>query len=87
MLAAPQRTCIVCRKKGDKKDFARVVKTPQGEFVLDKTGKANGRGAYVCNNQECIEKCQKTHALSRVFKQEISAEIYQKLIAEYHEQN
>ena len=83
----PQRTCIVCRKKADKKDFVRVVKTPDGNFVLDKTGKVNGRGAYVCNQADCIEKCKKTHALSRAFKQEISAEIYDKIILEYHEQD
>ena len=83
----PQRTCIVCRKKGDKQDFARVVKTPNGDFVLDKTGKVAGRGAYICNSQECITKCKKTHALNRAFKQDISESIYDKLIMEQNEQN
>jgi len=83
----PQRTCIVCRKKADKKDFVRVVKIQDGNFVLDKTGKVNGRGAYVCNQADCIEKCKKTHALSRAFKQEISESIYDKLIMEQNEQN
>ena len=83
----PQRTCIACRKKGDKRDFIRVVKTPEGNFVLDKTGKINGRGAYVCNSSECIAKCKKTHALDRAFKQEISDQIYDKLIMEQNEQN
>ena len=80
-----ERTCIVCRAKADKKQFVRIVKKTDGDIVLDKTGKVNGRGAYVCANIECIKKCQKTHALNRVFKQEISDEIYNRLIEEYNE--
>ena len=82
MKKTPERTCIVCRKKGDKRDFVRVVKTSNGEIVLDKTGKLNGRGAYICKSKECMEKCKKTHALERAFKQEISDETYDKLLLE-----
>ena len=85
MKNSPQRTCIVCRKKDDKTAFIRVVKTPDGNFVLDKTGKINGRGAYICNSETCINNCKKNHALARAFKQEISAEIYDKIVLEYHE--
>jgi hypothetical protein len=87
MREQPQRTCIVCRKKGDKKDFIRIVRTPQGDFVLDKTGKVSGRGAYICASQDCIEKCVKTRALNRAFKQEISKETYDKILEDFNEQD
>jgi len=83
MKTIPQRTCIVCKQKGDKSNFVRIVKTPSGEIAIDKTGKLNGRGAYVCDNIECIKKAQKTHALNRAFKCEISDEVYQKLVEDY----
>lgn len=83
MKTIPQRTCIVCKQKGDKSNFVRIVKTPSGEITIDKTGKLNGRGAYVCDNIECIKKAQKTHALNRAFKCEISDEVYQKLVEDY----
>ena len=81
----PERTCIVCRTKGEKNAFIRIVKTKNGIF-LDKTGKLAGRGAYICDSAECINKCKKTRALNRAFKQEISEETYLELIASY-EQN
>ena len=50
----PQRTCVVCKTKRDKKDLMRVVLTPEGEILFDPTGRAAGRGAYLCRNEECI---------------------------------
>ena len=85
MKTIPERTCIVCRKKGDKKAFIRIVKTKDGIF-LDKTGKLAGRGAYICDSADCITKCKKTHALNRAFKQEVSEETYTELVNSY-EQN
>lgn len=87
MKKIPQRTCIVCRKKGDKKDFVRIVRKQDGGFVLDKTGKVSGRGAYICNSEDCIKKCESTNALSRAFKQQISKQTYSQLLSEYNEQN
>ena len=81
----PERTCIVCRTKGEKNGFIRIVKTKNGIF-LDKTGKLAGRGAYICDSAECIKKCKKTRALNRAFKQEIPEETYLELISSY-EQN
>ncbi len=75
----PQRTCIVCRTKGDKKDFIRIVKTLDG-IVLDKTGKLNGRGAYICNNVDCLTKLQKTKALNRTFKTNVSDATYKEIL-------
>ena len=73
------RMCIVCRGRSDKKEFVRVVKNKDGEVFLDKTKKANGRGAYVCKSKECFEKLKKTRALNRAFKCDIPLEIYEKL--------
>ena len=74
----PQRMCIACREMKDKKDLVRFVKSGE-DVCLDKTGKQAGRGAYVCNNSECINKCIKTRALNRAFKTNISQEVYNKL--------
>ena len=49
----PQRQCIACRACRDKQDLIRVVKTKEGEIMLDRTGRKNGRGAYLCANEEC----------------------------------
>ncbi|MCD6291744.1 MAG: YlxR family protein [Anaerolineae bacterium] len=49
----PQRTCIICRKVQDKRDLIRIVRTPEGEIVIDPTGKRSGRGAYLCRSQDC----------------------------------
>ena len=73
------RMCIVCRDRSDKKELVRVVRNKNGEIFLDKTGKANGRGAYVCKAKDCLDKLKKTRALNRAFKCEIPLEIYEKL--------
>ena len=73
------RTCIACRQMKDKKLLIRVVKNQDGEIFIDKTGKTNGRGAYVCNSAECFKKLEKSRGLNRAFKGEVSAEVYKKL--------
>ncbi|MBE7075838.1 MAG: YlxR family protein [Clostridiales bacterium] len=80
------RMCIVCRGQSDKKTLLRIVKNKDGEIFVDKTGKANGRGAYVCKSKDCFEKLCKQKALNRAFKTEVPQEIYQK-IGEEIEQN
>lgn len=75
--------CISCHTMVEKRDLIRVVKSPDGEFSLDFTGKANGRGAYICNNPECIAKCIKTRALNRAFKENIDDSVYEKIKGEY----
>jgi hypothetical protein len=52
----PQRTCIVCRQVRPKRELIRVVRTPEGRVVVDETGKASGRGAYLCRDRACWEK-------------------------------
>jgi len=75
----PLRMCVVCRQMMPKNDCIRVVKTPAGEFVPDVTGKLNGRGAYVCKNSTCIEKCIKTRALNRSFKTNVNGAVYEEI--------
>ena len=75
----PQRTCIGCNTKKDKKDLVRIVRTQDGEIKLDRTGKLNGRGAYICDNIECLEKAMKSKKLERTFEMNISNEIYDEL--------
>ena len=75
--------CIVCHAMNPKKDLVRVVKKPDGTFELDLTSKANGRGAYLCNNPECITKCLTKKMLNRAFKEAISDDVYKKLSEEY----
>ncbi len=79
MKKMPQRTCMGCNEKKDKKDLIRVVKNKEGQINIDKTGKMNGRGAYICDNIECLEKAIKTKRIERVFETKIENEIYDKL--------
>lgn len=79
MKTNPQRTCMGCNKKSDKKDFIRIVKNKDKEIFVDRTGKAEGRGAYICDNIECLEKLIKKRRLDKIFDMKISNEIYDNL--------
>jgi len=70
----PQRQCVACRGHFDKKSLGRVVKTPDGNIVFDKTGKVSGRGAYVCLNIDCFRKAVKSNALQRALECQIPSE-------------
>ncbi len=74
-----QRTCIGCGKKTEKTDLIRIVKHKTGSISIDKTGKSEGRGAYICGDKECLEKIIKTNKLGRTFECEIPEEIYEEL--------
>lgn len=78
----PNRTCIGCNEIKPKKELIRVVKNKENQIFIDKTGKANGRGAYLCNNLECLEKAIKTKKLERTFEATIEPEIYEGLRGE-----
>lgn len=71
-----KRMCVGCGEMFDKKELIRVVKSPQGEVSLDLTGKKNGRGAYVCNNPECLKKARKRKSIERSFSMKIEDEVY-----------
>lgn len=79
MKKIPLRRCLGCYESKPKKDLCRVVKMTNGEICIDKTGKINGRGAYICYNVECLEKAIKAKRLEREFETDISDEIYSSL--------
>lgn len=74
-----QRMCIGCNTKKDKRELIRIVMTKTGKIIVDKTGKTDGRGAYVCNNIECLDKAIKSNKLERVFETNIEDKIYNEL--------
>ena len=73
------RKCVGCQEMKGKKEMIRVIRTEEGEFLLDATGKKNGRGAYVCKARACLEKAVKNKGLERSFKQSIPRDVYEKL--------
>ena len=79
MKKLPERKCIGCSEVKPKKDLVRIVKNKEGEIFIDLTGKANGRGAYICPSIECLEKAVKSNRLSKSFEQEIDNDVYEKL--------
>lgn len=79
MKKLPQRTCMGCNEKKDKKDLIRIVKNKNGEISIDKTGKQEGRGAYICDKAECLDKVIKSKRLEKVLETKISSEIYEDL--------
>ena len=75
----PQRTCIGCNTKKDKRAVIRIVKNKENEIEVDKTGKMQGRGAYICDNIDCLEKAIKSKRIEKIFDMKISEEIYENL--------
>ena len=71
MKNAPQRMCIVCREMKDKRDLIRVVRFKDGEVNIDLSGKANGRGAYLCKSEDCLNQARKKKSLERAFGEDI----------------
>ena len=79
MRKIPMRTCVITREKCEKKDLIRVVRTPEGEVVVDVTGKLNGRGAYLKKDKEVFLKAQSNKILDRILEVEISDSVYEEL--------
>ena len=79
MKKVPMRKCVGCQEMKSKKEMIRVIRTEEGEFLLDATGKKNGRGAYICPDKECLNKAMKNKGLERSFKQSIPKEVYETL--------
>ncbi len=75
----PKRMCVVCREMFEKSDLVRVVKTPTNEIKIDKNGKLNGRGAYLCKSGKCIDNAQKRKALDRALGVSVSEELFEEL--------
>ena len=72
----PLRTCIACREMKPKGEMTRVVRNADGEIKLDPTGRAPGRGAYVCNNPACLKKVDGKKLLHKAFSSSVAEEIY-----------
>ena len=79
----PMRQCVGCGEMKSKKEMMRILKTAEGDIVLDVTGKMNGRGAYLCKAEECLKKARKNRGVERSFKMSISAEVYDNLEKEF----
>lgn len=75
----PMRKCVGCGEMKSKKEMLRVLKTSEDEFLLDATGKKNGRGAYLCLSKECFRKAVKSRGLEKSFRQAIPQEVYERL--------
>lgn len=74
-----QRTCMGCNLKKDKKELIRLVLNKNGEIFVDPSGKAEGRGAYICKDVECLEKLKKSKRLEKTFGIKIEDELYNNL--------
>ena len=79
MKKAFQRKCMACNTKKNKYDLIRIVKNARGEIFVDKVGNLDGRGAYICNDINCLEKVIKSKRLERVLETKITDEIYESI--------
>ncbi|MDD6888302.1 MAG: YlxR family protein [bacterium] len=80
----PMRMCVACREMRPKKELIRVVRTPEGGVTLDRTGRANGRGAYLCDSVDCLSRAVKTRALERALETRIDESIFDSLREALH---
>lgn len=75
----PARRCMGCNESKEKNELLRIVKSKEGIVEVDLTGKKNGRGAYICKDEKCLDKVMKSKRLQKVFEIEISQDIYESL--------
>jgi predicted RNA-binding protein YlxR (DUF448 family) len=80
----PLRKCVACQEMIPKKSLIRIVRTPEAEFKLDPTGKASGRGAYVCTKMECFTLAKKKRAFERAFQTKLEDQVYDDLLHRFH---
>lgn len=78
----PMRKCTGCQEMKSKKELIRVVRNDEDEFSIDATGKKPGRGAYICNSADCLEKAFKNKGFERSFKSAVPEQIYDRLKAQ-----
>ena len=79
MKKIPMRTCVITGEKLPKKELIRVVRTPEGTVIVDETGKANGRGAYLKKDKEIFEKAKKTKVLNKILEVEVNDMVFEEL--------
>ena len=75
----PARRCMGCNESKDKNELIRIVKSKEGIIEIDLTGKKNGRGAYICKNEDCLNKVIKSKRIEKVFEQAIDQNVYEDL--------
>ncbi len=75
----PMRMCIACKEMKPKGEMTRVVKNADGEIFPDPTGKAPGRGAYICNGEECLKKLTGKKLLHKTFSTDVAPEVYREI--------
>ena len=76
----PMRTCVVTKEKFPKSELVRVLRTPEGNVILDLTLKANGRGAYLKKDKDVINKAKKSKILNKMLETDIKDDIYEELL-------
>lgn len=81
------RQCIGCGEMKSKKELLRILRTAEDEIVFDVTGRKNGRGAYLCFSEECLQKAIRTKGLERSFQRKIPPEVYERLKEEFERIN
>ncbi|MRS13043.1 MAG: YlxR family protein [Actinobacteria bacterium] len=81
----PQRTCVACRRQGDKRDFVRFVRSADGETHVDLSGKSSGRGASVCADQACFEAAASKKRLAPALRASLTEEDIERLRYEFEE--
>ncbi len=80
MKKIPMRTCVITKEKLEKRDLLRIVRTPDGKVIVDESGKANGRGAYLKKEAEVIKKAQANKVLDRILEVEIPEDVYEEAL-------
>ena len=85
MKKTPMRKCTGCGEMKDKKEMIRIIRNAEGKLELDMTGRKNGRGAYICNDIECLRKARKNKGLERSFKMPVPPEVYEQIEKEFIE--
>ena len=82
MKKVPQRTCVMCREKTDKRLLLRIIRTPEGTVEFDPTGKKNGRGAYICRKEECLNSIKNIKKIRDALDTETSPENLMSVLTE-----
>lgn len=75
----PMRKCVACQEMKEKKELIRIVRSPEGEVFVDRTGKKSGRGAYLCNQSSCFTLAKKKNSLSNQLKAPVSDDVFAEL--------
>lgn len=78
----PERQCLGCNEHKPKRELLRVVRTPEGEIVLDFTGKKSGRGAYICRDVKCLKRARKSGRIARSLNVTVPDEVYDRMESE-----